>query len=174
MTNVHNRNIQRLQEHLRYVDELSLIVLKGHLILEEQLDRILSTLVFHSDHLLGANLRFVQKVSLARSVSLDEDNNPIWDLILAINTLRNELSHALESGRRQSRVERVKALYLNIYQEAISDERNHPDNEIVAYSIGLSLGFLGGFEEEIIRFKDWVDKLDIVVNPNRRKKRSPR
>jgi len=41
----------KLVEHLRYVDESALVILRGHLIIEETLSEIISTFVFHGEHL---------------------------------------------------------------------------------------------------------------------------
>src|SRR5262245_32386458 len=100
--------LHRLVEQMGRIDEPALAVLKGQLLLEEQLDRILTRFVFHPEHLEQANLRFYQKVCVARSISLDEQVNPMWELVLAVNALRNELAHSLDSPRRQPKVERLK------------------------------------------------------------------
>src|SRR4051812_28326134 len=111
MSDVSIRNTERLSEQMRHIDELALVVLKGHLVLEEQLQRILDTFLFHPEYLDSARFHFAQKVYLARTMSLDEHANPMWDLILAINALRNDLAHALDSVKRQQKLDRVKELY---------------------------------------------------------------
>jgi hypothetical protein len=45
------------------------VVLKGHLLIEEALDGIISNFVFHSERIGEARLSFAQKVNLARSMS---------------------------------------------------------------------------------------------------------
>jgi hypothetical protein len=169
MSNVKERNLQRMAEHMSHVDELALVVLKGHLLLDEHLEGIIKGFVFHPSYLEDANLRFGQKVAVARSMSLDEYTNRVWDLILAINGLRNELSHSLTSARRQQRFERVKTLYLEINTETTAEDRAAPDYQVASYAVALALGFLGSFEEEVVRFRDWVGTLDRVVNPHRHK-----
>jgi hypothetical protein len=59
------------------VDDEALIVLKGHLVLEERLDAIFEKFVFNPDHLETARLTFAQKLAIARSISLDQDKNPL-------------------------------------------------------------------------------------------------
>ena len=66
---------EKFKEHFLYVDAPAQIVLKGHLLIEEALDTILGKFVFHPEHLQNANLRFAQKIDLARSISLAEHNN---------------------------------------------------------------------------------------------------
>ena len=167
MSDVHDRNLKRFTDQMRHIDELALVVLKGHLVLEEQLERILGKFVFHPEYLEGANLRFAQKVALARSVSLDEHANSMWELLLAVNALRNELAHALDSEKRQRKFDRVKSLFMTESDAAAAEVGGCSDHELVASAVALILGFLGSFEEEVVRFKDWVSTLDRVVNPHR-------
>jgi hypothetical protein len=167
MSEVHDRNLKRLTDQMRHIDELALVVLKGHLVLEEQLERILSKFLFHPEYLEKANLRFAQKVALARSISLDEQANSIWELLLAVNALRNELAHALHPEKRQRKFDRVKSLYIAERDASASEVGGCPDHELAVYAVALILGFLGSFEEEVVRFRDWVSTLDRVVNPHR-------
>ena len=41
-------------------------------------------------------------------MSLDEHANSLWELVLAVNGLRNELAHALNSEKRQHKFDRLK------------------------------------------------------------------
>src|SRR6516165_6996081 len=148
MSDVHDRNLQRLTEQMRHIDEFALVVLKGHLVLEEQLERIISKFLFHPECLEAANLRFAQRVALARTMSLDEHDNLMWELLLAVNGLRNELAHALHSEKRQRKLDRVKALYLAESDAPEREIADCPDHELAAYAIALILGFLGACEEE--------------------------
>jgi hypothetical protein len=63
---------RRSLEQLGYVDETALVVVKGHLLIEESLNSIISAFVFHPEFIQEANLRFAQKLSIARSMSLDD------------------------------------------------------------------------------------------------------
>ena len=165
--NIQERNLGRITEEMRYVDEMALVVLKGHLIIEEPVDRILETFVFHADHLRQANLRFFQKVLVIRSVSLDEHNNS-WDLLYALNELRNAPAHLREPERRAQKVERLKSLYFDIRgNESTDEEKASADHVIAFFALGMLSGFLGSFEEEVVRFKGLVRTLDRVVNPHR-------
>jgi len=157
-------------EHMATIDEVALVVLKGHLLIEESLGRIISWFVFHADKLDSARLSFAQQVWIARSMSLDEADNTMWDLILAINGLRNDLAHNLHSEKRKSRVERVLSLYNAETRDLRSDERATETEEqhvVLSYAIGLCLGFLSAFEAEVERFKEWLERLDRVVNRHR-------
>jgi hypothetical protein len=161
--------LQRYVEQLQNVDELTLVILKGHLLVEEMLTRILETFVFHPEHLEKCNLRFAQKVELARSVSLDEHQNPMWKLVIALNTLRNELAHSLDSPKRQSKIDALMSTYfeVNSGMEGIEEHKKLEDKIVAAFAIALCLGFLSTFEQEVQRFRAVVNTLDKIVNPHR-------
>lgn len=160
---------QRFEEHLRYVDEVVLVVLKGHLIIEEMLDSIISKFVFNPEFLEAANLRFAQKVSVARSISLDEHNNEMWQLAVTLNTLRNELAHSLTSSKRAAKTEAVIELYFRLAADIPKSEelRGQPEHIVISSAIAFFLGFLSSFQAEIDRFRESVDALDQAMNPHR-------
>lgn len=91
LTKASKEILGKLEEHLRYVDESAQVILKGHLVIEETLSEIISTFVFHDEYLEGARLSFAQKLAIARTMSLDEHGNEMWQLIAALNSLRMNL-----------------------------------------------------------------------------------
>jgi len=162
-----NNAIKDIQEHLSQVDEVALIVLKGHLLIEESLGRIISNFVFHEDKIDSARLSFYQKVWIGRSMSLREQDNSMWDLIVAINALRNDLAHSLNSPKRQNKIDRVLSLY---EAETVDMEDGPKLSEFdeahikIAFAISLCTGFLSTFEAEVERFKAVVGTLDRLMN----------
>ena len=159
--------LKKFKEHLSNVDEVALVVLKGHLIIEESLGKIISKFVFHEDKIESARLSFAQKVWIARSMSLDETDNTMWELVLSINALRNDLAHNLKSKKREQKIDRVLALYKAEMKNG-TDLSDFEEQHIqISFAISLCTGFLSSFEAEVDRFKDWINKFDRVVNPHR-------
>lgn len=167
---------KKFEEHFATVDATAQIVLKGHLLIEEALDTILCKFVFHPEYFESANLRFAQKIDLARSVSLDDHNNEMWDLVKAINSLRNELSHSLKSGKRQQKTQRVIDLYLKLLDNAEMAARHQSESEevVLMWATSFFLGYLSAFEAEVDRFKRFVNALDHAANPHRHSRQVPR
>jgi len=166
---------KKFEEHFSTVDATAQIILKGHLLIEEALDSILGKFVFHSEYFESANLRFAQKIDLARSVSLDDHNNEMWELVKAINSLRNELSHSLKSGKRQQKTQRVIDLYLKLLDNAemIARHRNESEEVVLMWATSFFLGYLSAFESEVDRFKSLVNALDHAANPHRHSNKAP-
>lgn len=72
----------RLEEKYRQLakifgdtDRESLVILKGHLLIEESLNFIIENFVHHSEFMNNAKLTFYQKLNIARSMSLSEQDN---------------------------------------------------------------------------------------------------
>lgn len=161
--------LARVQAVFGTVDDTVVVVLKGHLLVEEMLDAIIGTFVFHSDYLKAANLRFAQKLQIARSMSLDEHDNGMWEIAIRLNSLRNELAHALNSEKRQ---QKTQALIDAYFAEATEAEhmalvRDQEETVILAFAASYFLGFLRTFRAEVQRFREFIDGVDAVVNPHR-------
>jgi hypothetical protein len=148
------------------VDDEAVIILKGHLVLEERLNAIFKKFVFNPDHLERARLTFAQKLAVARSISLDQDKHSLWELVEKLNTLRNKLSHSLDGEARERAKEAVRAVYIR-EQGELSEFQNADDRVFLVAALALCLGFLHACESEVERFKDYVGELDRVVNPHR-------
>jgi hypothetical protein len=143
--------IQKLaEEHFRYVDETAQIVLKGHLLIEESLDSIISTFVVHPEFVEMANLGFAQKLSIARGMSLNEHKNEMWEIAAKLNSLRNEIAHKLDSPKRAAKTKEVIDLYLRLSADMPdSTHRKHEDHVLVSFAVVFFLGFLEAFQREI-------------------------
>jgi hypothetical protein len=83
--------------------------------------------VFHPEFIGEANLGFAQKLSIARSMSLDEHENAVWELGTKLNSLRNELAHKLDSPKRAARTRAVIDLYFR-HSADLPDMRNAKDD----------------------------------------------
>lgn len=156
----------KLAEELRYVDDVAQIVLKGHLVMEELMNEALSTFLLHEEFLEPARLQFYQKLNLCRGISTSEHQNNMWNLIGAVNTLRNQLSHSLDSDLRSKRIESLASTYAQEFPELLSEkiEGMSRESAICMMAISGCLGFLHSFLEEIQRLKGLIINLDKVMN----------
>jgi hypothetical protein len=161
------------QQFLRLVGQLesdnaALIILKGHLVIEERLTSVIEKFVFHPEHLEQARLTFAHKLAIARSLSLDEDKNSMWSLIKKLNALRNTLSHSLDGESRIKAMEAVKSAYVAECSGQLN-EYEGDDTIMLAGVIAACLGFVHAMEQEVERFREHVGMMDRVVNPHRHK-----
>jgi hypothetical protein len=78
---------------LEKTDPFIQAVLNAHLDVEAHLEDLLELLVFHSADLENAQLRYLQKVHLARSFVQLGRNRPEWRVMIELNGLRNRIVH---------------------------------------------------------------------------------
>jgi hypothetical protein len=164
--------LRQLIDHLES-DQAAIVVLKGHLVIEETLTAAIGKFVFHPEHLEGARLNFAQKLAISRCLSLDQNANSIWDLVAQLNKLRNTLSHSLEGSQRAKAMDLLRTAYIKECGGKLYDLEEKDEVLLLTGVIGMCLGFLGAFEREIERFKDCMNMLDRVVNRHRHSKRAP-
>jgi hypothetical protein len=160
--------IERFTQEMGTVDEMVHVLLKGHLLLEEALALILDQHVFHREHLADARLTFAQKTYIARSLCLRKNTLGEWELITAINTLRNDLAHCLSSPKRESKLEKVKELY---FREAAGFHRlekikNSPNHEIVFGACAHCAGFLASCASDLRSLRGIIHAMDREMNPD--------
>jgi hypothetical protein len=156
----------RLINHIA-LDRPALMVLKGHLVIEEKITIAIENFMFHPEHLEDARLTFAQKIAISRSMSLDEDKNTMWDLITKLNTLRNRLAHSLKGEPRAKAMAALRDAYAKERDGKLEEWEKNEDEPLLLTVLSMCLGFLGSFEEEVERFKDYVNKLDHVINRHR-------
>jgi hypothetical protein len=90
----------------------------------------------------------------------------MWNLIGAINSLRNQLSHSLDPGSRSKKLESLAVTYAQEFPELLPEkiEGMSRDSAICVMAISGCLGFLHTFAEEIKRLKSLVLTLDKAMN----------
>lgn len=86
----------RYDKHMPDTNDLSLIVLKGHLLIEEMLIDIRDKILPHAEYLDSINMSFNQLLYVVRSAIESKHDHKSWDLIIEFNRLRNKLVHNLE------------------------------------------------------------------------------
>ncbi len=101
----------RYDEHMPDTEDLSLIVLKGHLLIEEMLIDIRDKLLPNAEYLDSINIGFYQLLSVVRSAVESKHDHKSWDLIIEFNKLRNKLIHNLEPPKLESLLTQLFNLY---------------------------------------------------------------
>jgi hypothetical protein len=160
---------QRFQQEMGRVDDLVLVLLKGHLLIEEALTRIIKLHFFHAEHLEGARFTFHHKAALARALCLRKDRFGEWELVAAINALRNEVAHNLESPERAKKLSRVKEIYFREASTATKARgiQKQADSVILQAACGHCAGFLASFEHDAKGFRQIMHSLDRVMNTDK-------
>jgi hypothetical protein len=163
-------------EKMGQIDPLLQAVLTGHLIIETALDNILTVIFFHPEQVFKeARLSFSQKVHVVRAYGLRKDDNSIWDLMLSVNSVRNEIAHNLAGEKRDARLQQLRSLFMaeasGEMQATLEKEWKRlmdvPDSVIVVWACSLCTGFLGEFEADVSSLRNMIGALDESMNPDR-------
>jgi len=136
----HFRRVRRLLPPLVNLD---LLVLKGHLLMEEQLQLFLKELSRSPKFLRDARLSFNQKMHLFQAVSGCDAE---WlTFITHLNTLRNSLAHRLEPGDVAALVDDVLRHYWQKGFRTPTSIRRRAS--LLRQTLVLVIGTLSGFVE---------------------------
>ena len=132
---------QRVAKHLPSDNDLTLITLKGHLLVEEILDSIIAKHCKDESALEGVDFRFQLKARLAAALTGQPELAPAWVMIDKLNALRNALAHKIEHPLAQRRLEVFLELFRHteIKLPASSDNADKLRNSI-AFLIGFVVG----------------------------------
>ena len=85
----------RIVTHIPETTDLSLITLKGHLLMEEELYRALKAKTPNSEHIDKAGLRFGQLMHVVKAFYFDQEKSWVWGAVSKLNGIRNDYSHSL-------------------------------------------------------------------------------
>jgi len=75
-------------------DELIALILRGHLLIEQQLTEIIARTARSPMALQQARLRFSQLLYVAKALFYDERDDDVWSSIQKLNRIRNRLAHS--------------------------------------------------------------------------------
>lgn len=142
------------------VSDLTLLILKAHLLIDEELYNQLRQLFPNPEYYDRINLRFVQNVMLARALCVrgTSDGKSIehvemcWDALDALNAFRNKLAHNLEPDDLSHLLARL---------QLIQPEPLSMDDPDLVTKLSLPLGFLLQFVSSLVAFSTF----DIAVRP---------
>lgn len=90
-------------------DELS-IILKGHLLIEEQLRLITRSLLANPEYFDKARLNFATLLKLARAVAGHFNQGACWAAADRLNTVRNHMAHEAEPTAAPTLLEKFYAV----------------------------------------------------------------
>jgi vacuolar-type H+-ATPase subunit I/STV1 len=86
--------------------DIVLVILKGQLLIEEQVKQIVKQRVSYFSVLNDARLSFSQQISLAHALVGNEVDPWIWSSLKKIGALRNKIAHEMEADSLTKEIEK--------------------------------------------------------------------
>ena len=116
MAQLDMKHIERVLQHLPQSGDITLIALKGHLLIEEMLDEIIWAHCESPDVLQDVEIRFPAKVKLVLALTGTHELANVWNLCEKLNSLRNSLAHKIEHPAAQKKLNAFFAGFGNDYE----------------------------------------------------------
>ena len=96
ITNRQLESFQRFLKLLPHGKDLDLVILKAHLLIEEQLRQLISERLKNPTSLDDARLDFYQCILLAQAFFPPDFQSWLWTSLVKLNKIRNAIAHNLE------------------------------------------------------------------------------
>ena len=106
---IDKEEVSRFKRLMTQTNDLTLLVLKGHLLIEEQLQGIINKAVSKPAVLVGLEklkLKFYEKVMLSKAI-IGQTERLLWNSIKKISELRNDLVHESEVINFEERIDDI-------------------------------------------------------------------
>ena len=153
MNNHSKAYFDKLIKHLPLVKDPTVVILRGHLLVEELLEELISAYLKDVDAIKDARLTFYQKLCIAQGFIGREGKTHILKPILALNKLRNEIGHNLPDATLNKKLD-------STLREFFEDEYDQIPDDIFSKSKALRKGIifhcaeLYGFIEGMTKTRD--------------------
>jgi hypothetical protein len=149
--------ILRYMRMLAKVDDQTLVILKGHLLLEEIMNRIIEQSVSNPKFLRKLH-GFSLKLTMVRSLDFEYPESEAWKLIKELNELRNALVHHLEPPELEGKVRTLIDHYfeLGLFNRDAFDEGKETVNETLKLLISFCMGVLERVENASMEIRESI------------------
>lgn len=136
---------KKFEKHFPPSDDLLAIVLRGHLLVEDFLDRLNRHCFHFPEYYDQANLQFSKKLLIASAQVLVPHPNPdsFFDAIEKLNELRNSLAHDLQSPKLNHKIEEFLKSIEGQYGEELTliiNQEHHSIEVRIRSAISYILG----------------------------------
>ena len=129
--------------------DLSLIVLKGHLLIEEILQEIINQHLKEPDALSDARLTFFHRLRLVQA--LTGKTARVWKSVEKLNQIRNQLAHKLEPSDLESRIDEFIKDWAEDTFTTCSDSKERAKR--LRNTLALICGYAVGYGEALISMR---------------------
>lgn len=126
-------------------NELDIWVLKGHLLIEEQINRLIEQGMCEKKYLKEARLSSSQKINIAQAMMSRSGFEREWEFIENLNSIRNKLAHRVEVEQLGEIVD--KAIEPFMAKSFKKSKTKAQRIERLEFCISITLGMLSGIEE---------------------------
>ncbi|PKN30446.1 MAG: hypothetical protein CVU64_03205 [Deltaproteobacteria bacterium HGW-Deltaproteobacteria-21] len=156
------RHLRRFYKHMPPMDDVMVSVLKGHLLIEEQLFGLIATQAEKPQALKDSRLTFHQALCIAECLLWYKDSDWVWSCCRMLNGIRNGLSHQLEPSKIKKQItEFLDAVEKHYPPHGKKNIRGSPEKPLLM-SIGMVYVYLAAYLEACRNSKQMKEKKNIA------------
>lgn len=141
------QHIKRFYEHMPGVDDIIISILKGHLLIEEQLFELIIVKAEKTQALKDSRLSFHQILCIAESLLWYKDSEWIWSSCRKLNSIRNSLSHELEPSNLHKNIKEFLSIVEKHYPPHGKKQVKENQSTRLLTSIGMVYAYLSAYLE---------------------------
>ena len=120
-------------------NDLSLLILKLHLLVEEQIRAFVDERLPNKEALISATLECHQAICLAEALSNANIHSNVWEAAKKLNSLRNHIAHNLDLKGVVDRMNHISGL-IGVPKVMLHIEGKSPEEAAVEnFSFGVSM-----------------------------------
>ena len=149
MTKDTQRYFEELKAHLPMVKDPTVIILRGHLLIENLLDQLIAANLTNANAIQNARLTFFQKLCLAKGIVGSSSEDGRWKPIEELNKLRNMISHNLPDETMCKKLDPVlRALFPGEFGGIPNDTHSKSKalRKGIIFECAVLLGLIEGME----------------------------
>jgi len=147
------------------INDLELLILKGHILIEFSLNKFISDLNDGGIDVDKTNFSFYSKIYVAELLGLFKSKDHLKVSIVDINKLRNQIAHKLSFDKKL--LEKIIAVYIKLNVSGSKVDKAKSDFENLYYIIIAVCGLIMGKKianQKIKRFT--FDQLKLLMKEN--------
>ena len=140
---------ERFKRLIPRSQDCTVILLKGHLLVEEQLQTFVEALVVDPRSLRDARLTFHQWFCVGKALDLGTKGNYLWKFVEQLNQTRNKLAHNAEVSDFERKVDALIELYAEegFARSCSARDRASRLRSTLAFVCGMLYGMSQAFAE---------------------------
>jgi len=111
-----NTTKRQIEAFTKFLDKLphgkdtELVILKGHLLIEEQVRTIIERNINNPEALITANLTCHQAICIAQALLPAGHEKEFWEAAKKLNTIRNDIAHNIDIKGLQDKIDHFTQL----------------------------------------------------------------
>lgn len=140
-------------EHVPMVDDEIVTILKSHLLIEEQLIKLINIEIIRPEALADSRLSFHQLVCIAESMHWHSKDEWMWNSIRKLNKIRNSLSHELKPKSLERDIADFHCAIETKCPTEVKNRLRELDNTRLTMTIALLYSYISAYLEACMNSK---------------------